>query len=135
MRWVKNYLEKVNIPVQYCIFHQQQVIKRYITKKPKLEQNKELKDISLSLWKFSFNTVKLWLEDWYKRNKEWLSEKNENWNYVHEKTRKAYRSLSNNLLNLYTYEKYFYIWFEKTNKLSGWINSIIKNKFKIHIKS
>jgi len=132
MRWVKNYLEKVNIPVQYCIFHQQQVTRRYITKKPKLEQNKELKDISLSLWKFSYNTVKLRLEDWYKRNKEWLSEKNENWNYVHEKTRKAYRSLSNNLLNLYTYERYSYIWFEKTNNLSEWINSIIKDKFKIH---
>ena len=98
------------------------VMRRYLTKNPKLEQNKELKDISLSLWKFSFNTIKQWLDDWYKRNENWLSEKNEKWAYTHEKTQKAYRSLKNNLENLYTYEKYPELWFESTNNL---VNELI----------
>ena len=101
MKWVKNYLESKNIPVQYCTFHQKMVMRRYLTKNPKLEQNKELKEVSLGLWKFSFNTIKQWLDGWFNRNKNWLSEKNENWAYIHEKTRKAYRSLKNNLENLF----------------------------------
>jgi len=132
MRWLKNYLESKNIYVQYCTFHQKMAIRRYLTKNPKLEQNKDLKDIWLCIWKCKLKTIKKWLDDWYKRNKDWLSEKNENWSYVHEKTRKAYRSLKTNLPNLYTYEKYPELWFENTNNLSEWINSIIKNKLGIH---
>jgi len=77
MRWLKNYLESINIPVQYYIFHQKQAIRRYITKKPKLEQNQELKEISLGIGKYSYNTINQWINDWYNRNKEWLSKKNE----------------------------------------------------------
>jgi len=132
MRWLKNYLESRNIPVQYCIFHQKMALRRYLTKNPKLEQNKYLKDIWLCVWKCKLKTIKEWLDDWHKRNKDWLLEKNEKWAYVHEKTRKAYRSLKNNLKNLYTYEKYPELWFEATNNLSEWINSIIKNKLGIH---
>jgi len=29
-----------------CVFHQKQIMRKYITKNPKLEANKELKDIS-----------------------------------------------------------------------------------------
>jgi hypothetical protein len=31
-----------------CIFHQKQIMRRYITKTPKLEANKELQDIWLN---------------------------------------------------------------------------------------
>ncbi len=132
MRWLKNYLESKNIPVQYCIFHQQKNIRKYLTKRLKLEQNKELKEISFYLWKFNYNTIKQRLNSWFNRNINWLNEKNDKWHYVHEKTRKAYNSLIRNLDNLYTYEKYSNLWFEKTNNLSEWINSSLRSKTNIH---
>jgi len=40
-----------DIPVQMCLFHQMQIITRYLTKKPKLEASIELKKLSLTLIK------------------------------------------------------------------------------------
>ena len=34
-----------NIPVQMCQFHQSAIIRRYLTKKPKLEPAKELREV------------------------------------------------------------------------------------------
>lgn len=48
-RWLLNGFPW--IPVQMCHFHQRQIITRYITKRPKLEENIELKDISKFIWK------------------------------------------------------------------------------------
>ena len=64
-----------------------------------------MKEISLGIGRYSYNTINQWINDWYNRNKEWLFEKN---------------------------EKYPDIWLENTNNLSEWINSILKTKFWIH---
>ena len=94
--------------VRYNLIYEAILQKYNISKtysNPKLEQNKELKEISLSIGKYSYNIINQWINDWYNRNKEWLSEKN---------------------------EKYPDIWLENTNNLSEWINSILKTKLWIH---
>jgi len=89
-----------------CIFHQQQIIRRYITKNPKLEANIEFKDIASMLGKIRKETLNMWLESWYSRYKMFLNEKNYSKKRVHTRTRKAYRSLKTNLEYLYVFKDY-----------------------------
>ena len=60
-----------------CTFHQQQIVRRYITKKPKLEANIEFKGIASMIGKIKKETMNIWLEDRHDRYKEFLNEKNE----------------------------------------------------------
>jgi len=105
-RWLLWWLD---IPVQMCIFHQKQIMRKYITKTPKLEANKELKEISWLIWDIKKVTLKKWLDDRYSRYKFFLQEKNDGWTYIHTRTRKAHRSLKNNLQYLYTFADYTWI--------------------------
>ena len=107
--WKRWLLWWLDIPVQMCIFHQKQIMRRYITKTPKLEANKELQDISSLIWTIRKITIHQWMEDRHKRYKNFLLEKNDGGYYVHTRTRKAYRSLKNNLQYLYTFSDYMWI--------------------------
>ena len=49
-----------------------------------------------------------------------------------KKQEKHIEAFKNNLKNLYTYERYPELWFETTNNLSEWVNSLIKEKIKVH---
>jgi len=59
-----------SIPTQMCTFHQQQIVRRYITKKPKLEANIEFKGIASMIGKIKKETMNIWLEDRHDRYKE-----------------------------------------------------------------
>jgi len=107
--WKRWLLWWLNLPVQMCIFHQKQIMRRYITKTPKLEANRELQIISWFIWDLKKSTIQERLNDRYNRHKEFLLEKNDNGNYVHTRTRKAHRSLKNNLQYLYTFSDYRWI--------------------------
>lgn len=95
-----------DIPTQMCLFHQQQIIRRYITKNPKLEANIEFKGIASMIGKIRKDTLKIWLDDRHNRYKKFLCEKNISNKYIHTRTRKAYRSLKTNLIYLYTFKDY-----------------------------
>ena len=95
-----------NIPTQMCIFHQQQIIKRYITQRPKLEANIEFKEIASMIGKIKKETLKIRIEDRYMRYKSFLDERNGSKKRVHTRTRKAYRSLKTNLEYLYVFKEY-----------------------------
>ena len=97
------------IPSQMCHFHQKQIIQRYITKNPILQENIELKEIAESIWKFSREWLKLLLDDWYNRNIKFLKERNENNQLVHRRTLQWYYSIRSNLKYLYTYKDYKWI--------------------------
>lgn len=97
------------IPSQMCHFHQKQIIQRYITKDPILEANIELKEISESIWKFSRETLKLLIDDWYERYVVFLKEKNANNQLIHKRTLQAYYSIRNNLKHLYPYRDYRWV--------------------------
>ncbi|MFA6256330.1 MAG: hypothetical protein WC606_04035 [Candidatus Absconditabacterales bacterium] len=102
----RGLLGGLNLPVQMCVFHQKQIMRRYITKTPKLEANKELQDISGLIGIIKKTTIQERLEDRHRRYKDFLLEKNNKGKYVHTRTRKAYRSLKNNLQYLYTFSDY-----------------------------
>lgn len=55
-----------DIPVQMCQFHQVAIVIRYITRRPKLEASKELKDIVMRLTSSTEKEFTELLNDWQK---------------------------------------------------------------------
>jgi len=53
------------IPMQMCHFHQQAIIRRYLTQNPKVEASKELREISLTLSSINEESWVYVLDDWY----------------------------------------------------------------------
>lgn len=92
-----------------CYFHQEQIIRRYITQNPILPENIELKEISEDIWWFSRKFLELLLNDRFSRNKKFLNERNDSGKLVHTRTINAYKSLKSNLKYLYTYKDYEWI--------------------------
>lgn len=91
-----------NIPVQMCQRHQAEIVRRYISRKSRWEANKELLDMADSLPHISKETFKVWLEDIYRRHKDFINEKNMKWWYKHKRTRSSYRSLAYHAPRLFT---------------------------------
>ncbi len=126
-----------DIPVQMCHFHQRQIVRRYLTNRPKLEASIELKKIVSTLANTDENIFTDKLNEWYKRWKTFLKEKTTNpetgkWCYTHKRVRSAYRSLKTNLPYLFTYQKYPELNIPNTtNSLDGFFNSL-KSKLNVH---
>jgi hypothetical protein len=127
-----------DIPVQMCHFHQQAIVTRYLTKKPKLKASIDLKKISSYLGKIKQKRFELLLECWYKRYEKFIKEKTYNvetnkWHYKHKRLRSAYRSLQTNLPYLFTYKNYPELKIPNTtNHLDGGLFSPMKMLMKIH---
>lgn len=126
-----------NIPVQMCQFHQAAIVRRYITKKPRLPASIELKDIVSMMKqtdKESFEgALKLWHKKWKQfLNERTLNEKTGKSHYTHKRLRSAYRSLKTNLPWLFT-------WYDNielnipntTNSIEGSFADL-KNKLRNH---
>lgn len=96
------------VPVQMCQFHQVAIIRRYITKNPRLAASVALKEV-VSLMKHtdkeSFEgTLNEWYSDWESFLKErTLNIETGKSHYTHKRLRSAYRSLKNNLPWLFTW--------------------------------
>lgn len=100
-----------DVPVQICHFHQIATIRRYLTKKPKLEASKELWDIAKTLTCTNEHVFTKRLFDWHDTWKDFLKERTyaddgKHWHYTHKRLRSAFRSLKTNLPYLFTYQKY-----------------------------
>jgi hypothetical protein len=124
------------IPIQMCNFHQVAIVRRYLTKKPKMQASKELWALTLLLVrtdKESFAGALLhWFENWeWFLNERKLDDKGKR-RYTHRRLRSAYRSLKNNLPYLFT-------WYDKielnipntTNAIDGHFADL-KNKLRNH---
>jgi hypothetical protein len=124
------------IPVQMCQFHQVAIIRRYLTKKPKLEASKELwRHVSL-LTVTDKESFVGGLSDWYNKWEWFLNERridnNGKKRYIHKKLRSAYRSLNTNV-------KWLFTWYDNmslnipttTNGLDGQFSDL-KNKLRNH---
>jgi hypothetical protein len=121
-----------SIPTQLCIIHQQRTITKYLTRKPKSEQTKELRDISFHLRKLSKDSILTRLESRHIRNKEWLYEKNIKHKYTHERAVKAYKSMKKNINYLYVFEQYPELQIPQTNNSLEAVNSHLKTKRRVH---
>jgi len=124
------------IPIQMCQFHQIAIVRRYLTKKPKMQASKELWEHSLLLVKTDKESFVGGLELWYAKWAYFLNErkigidgKNR---YVHRKLRSAYNSLRRNMPWLFT-------WYDNmalkipntTNGIDGHFSDL-KNKLRNH---
>ena len=102
-RGVRELLEARGIPVQYCQFHQLQTITRYLTRRPYLPQNQELRSIALDLTATTEQEMTSRLDAWYETHHVWFKQKDPtDGHYVHPRTRQAYFSLRRNLPYLFT---------------------------------
>lgn len=124
------------IPVQMCNFHQVAIIRRYLTKKPKLQASKELWEHVLFLTKTDKESFEGGLAAWHTKWKDFLNERKTDANgknrYVHKRLRSAYRSLKTNL-------PWLFAWYDHIDlKIPNTTNAIdghfadLKNKLRNH---
>ena len=124
------------IPIQMCNFHQVAIIRRYLTKKPKMHASKELWELSLMLKQTDKESFEGGLNTWHNKWSDFLNERKINTKgksrYVHKRLRSAYRSLKTNLPWLFT-------WYDNMEmKIPNTTNAIdgqfadLKNKLRCH---
>ncbi|MEA3304743.1 MAG: hypothetical protein U9Q15_03310 [Patescibacteria group bacterium] len=133
----KGLRHNFGIPVQMCHFHQQAIIRRYLTNNPRLIPNQELKAISRLLRYVDKQTFKDLLGTWYEVYGGFIHEKKFNHNknkyeYSHKRTRSAYYSLLNNTDYLFVHEQYSHLNIPKTNNSCEGTFSALKDKVNIH---
>lgn len=124
------------IPVQICQFHQVAIIRRYLTKKPKLQASKELWELCLLLVVTDKESFEGGLSDWYNKWNGFLNERRTDTNgklrYIHKKLRSAYRSLKTNLPWLFTWYDYMGLNIPNTTNGIDAHFADLKNKLRNH---
>lgn len=126
-----------NIPVQMCQFHQTAIIRRYLTKKPKLKAAQELLevvDLMKQTDRESFEgALKMWIEKWENfLNERTINPETKKSFYTHKRLRSAYRSLKNNLPWLFTWYDYFELNIPNTTNAIDGHFADLKNKLRNH---
>jgi hypothetical protein len=126
-----------DVPVQMCQFHQAAIIRRYLTKKPKLQASKELMwivDLMKQTDKESFTgALGLWFIKWESfLNERTVNPLTKKSFYTHKKLRSAYRSLKNNLSWLFTWYDYPDLNIPNTTNAIDGHFADLKNKLRNH---
>ena len=126
-----------DIPVQMCHFHQKQILRRYLTLKPKLEAGQELLALGRILPFSKEDDFTCLLDDWFLRWEDFLKERTyaddgKHFHYTHKKIRSAYHSLKNNLPYLFTFQRYPELHMPNTtNTLDGYFSQM-KKLLRVH---
>jgi len=126
-----------NIPVQMCQFHQVSIIRRYLTKKPKLPASIELKEIVDLMKQTDKESFKGALNEWFLKWECFLKERTVNIetsksHYTHKRLRSAYRSLNSNLKWLFTWYDFFDLKIPNTTNAIDGHFADLKNKLRNH---
>lgn len=126
-----------NIPVQFCQFHQVAIIRRYITKNPKMPASIELKELVSLLKHTDKESFQGGLNNWYNRWEKFLKERTVNEqtgksHYTHKRLRSAYRSLITNLPWLFTWYDHMALNIPNTTNAIDGHFSDLKNKLRNH---
>jgi len=125
------------IPIQMCQFHQSQIVKRYITSRPKLKAGIELKWVVDRLSRTDEPSFTGWLKEWYCKWENFLKETTVNPEtntkcYTHKGLRSAYFSLLHNLPYLFTCQRYYELGIPTTTNTLDGSFAHIKDKVRIH---
>ena len=125
------------IPVQMCQFHQSAIIRRYLTKRPKLVAAQELLkvvDLMKVTDKESFEgALGLWIEKWQSfLDERTTSPETGKSFYTHKRLRSAYRSLRNNLPWLFTWYNHIELGIPNTTNAIDGHFADLKNKLRNH---
>lgn len=126
-----------SIPIQMCQFHQVAIVRKYITKNPKLPAAIELKDIVSLLKQTDRESFVGALSDWNIKWKDYLDERTLNeetgkTHYTHKRLRSAYRSLTTNLPWLFTWYDHITLGIPNTTNAIDGHFSDLKNKLRNH---
>ena len=125
-----------DVPVQMCNFHQIAIIRRYLTKKPKMQASKELWEHTLLLVQTDKESFEGGLAAWHSKWETFLNERKEDINgknrYVHKRLRSAYRSLKTNLPWLFTWYDYLGLKIPNTTNAIDGHFADLKNKLRNH---
>jgi hypothetical protein len=95
-----------NTPIQFCVFHQKAIIRRYLTTKPKTMCAKEIRVLVSFLTHINESIFLDCLADIKNRYEDFLTERNEQKQFKHRKIRSALRSLTTNSSLLYAYKNH-----------------------------
>lgn len=125
-----------NVPFQMCCFHQVAIIRRYLTKNPKMQASKELWEHTLLLVRTDKASFEGGLSYWYTKWEEFLNEKKKDEKgksrYIHKNLRSAYRSLKINLPWLFVWQDNIQLNIPNTtNSIDGHFAGL-KNKLRNH---
>ena len=125
------------IPVQMCQFHQAAIIRRYLTRNPKLPAAIELMEVVSLMKQTDKESFVGALNEWHNKWRSFLNERTINEEtgksfYTHKRLRSAYRSLKTNL-------KWLFTWYDNiglnipntTNAIDGQFADL-KNKLRNH---
>jgi len=128
-------LEKMGIPVQMCHFHQIAIVTRYTTKNSRIPAAIELVEIVKLLPDTDSESFQFRINGWYEKWKDFLNErsfdnKTGRNRFTHERLRKAYRSVTRHMPNLYTYLDHPGLP-NTTNSLDGYF-AHLRDKLNIH---
>ena len=121
-----------DIVVQICQYHQQQILGRYLTGKPKTEAGQELKLLVNLLTKIDEDLFTEALKNWHEKWSGFLKERTykpdeKHWWYTHKRIRAAYRSLTTNLPYLFSFQRYPEMLIPNTNNsLEGCFSKLKK---------
>ncbi|MBI2463644.1 transposase [Candidatus Peregrinibacteria bacterium] len=125
------------IPIQLCQFHQIQIVKRYIPNRAKTEAARELRQIAMGLTKVHEKELEQALNTWHAEYEDFLKEKTfwegtNRWRYTHGRLRSAYRSLRNNLPNLFTFHNHPNLQIPNTTNHCDGLFAHLKQKILVH---
>lgn len=125
------------IPTQLCQFHQAAIIRRYLTKKPKLRAAQELMEVVDMMKKTDRESFAGALDLWLDRWETFINERTTNplttkSFYTHKPLRSAYRSLRNNLPWLFTWCDHAELKMPNTTNAIDGHFADLKNKLRNH---
>ena len=126
-----------DIPIQMCQFHQVAIIRRYLTRNPKLKAAKELLKVVNLMKKTDKESFVGALERWHEQWRNFINERTINpisgkSFYTHKRLRSAYRSLKNNLPYLFTWYDYIDLNIPNTTNAIDGHFADLKNKLRSH---
>ena len=128
--------ERHGLKVQMCQFHMIRIMTAYLTRKPILDENKELRQIISAITRTDRKHFESWFYAWKLKNELWLQEKHKNdegkYEYSHQKTRSLVRGIVLLMPYLFTYEEYPELKIPNTNNLIEGVHSALKSKLNIH---
>jgi len=126
-----------NIPVQMCQFHQVAIIRRYLTRNPRMPASIELMGIVCLMKQTDKESFKGALCEWHNKWKSFLNERTINEEtgksfFTHKRLRSAYRSLKTNLNWLFTWYDYIELNIPNTTNAIDGHFADLKNKLRNH---
>jgi hypothetical protein len=120
-----------------CQFHQSAIIRRYLTKRPKLQAAQELMTVLELMKQTDKESFEGALMQWYMKWEKFLNERTVNQItsksfYTHKRLRSAYRSLKNNLPWLFTWYDHMDLKIPNTTNAIDGHFADLKNKLRNH---